>query len=126
MFNRQPSLHKMSLMGHRVRVMTGSTFRLNLVPTSAYNADFDGDEMNLHVPQTLSARAEVESMMMVHQQIISPQSNRPVMGIVQDSLLGSALMTKQGIFLEPEDFFTGLLLQYRIHGTSRGRKSDNS
>lgn len=50
-FNRQPSLHKMSMMGHKVRVMPYSTFRLNLSVTTPYNADFDGDEMNLHVPQ---------------------------------------------------------------------------
>ena len=45
-FNRQPSLHKMSMMGHRIKVMPWSTFRLNLSCTSPYNADFDGDEMN--------------------------------------------------------------------------------
>lgn len=50
-FNRQPSLHKMSIMGHRVKVLDWSTFRMNLSVTSPYNADFDGDEMNLHVPQ---------------------------------------------------------------------------
>lgn len=49
-FNRQPSLHKMSLMGHRVKVLPFQTFRLNLSVTSPYNADFDGDEMNMHVP----------------------------------------------------------------------------
>ncbi len=49
-FNRQPSLHKMSLMGHRVKVLPFSTFRLNLSVTTPYNADFDGDEMNMHVP----------------------------------------------------------------------------
>ena len=51
LFNRQPSLHKMSIMGHRVRVLDYSTFRLNLSCTTPYNADFDGDEMNIHVPQ---------------------------------------------------------------------------
>ena len=60
-FNRQPSLHKESMMGHRVRVMPYSTFRLNLSVTSPYNADFDGDEMNLHVPQTEETRAEVNA-----------------------------------------------------------------
>lgn len=55
-FNRQPSLHKMSIMCHRVKVLDWSTFRLNLAVTSPYNADFDGDEMNLHVPQSLTAR----------------------------------------------------------------------
>jgi len=81
-FNRQPSLHKMSMMGHRVRVMPYSTFRLNLSVTSPYNADFDGDEMNLHVPQSLETRAEVTEICMVPKQIVSPQSNKPVMGIV--------------------------------------------
>ena len=87
-FNRQPSLHKMSIMGHRVKVLDYSTFRLNLSCTSPYNADFDGDEMNLHVPQSMTARAEVMQMMMVPRVIVSGQSNKPVMGIVQDSLLG--------------------------------------
>ena len=58
LFNRQPSLHKMSIMGHKIRIMPYSTFRLNLSVTSPYNADFDGDEMNLHVPQTEEARTE--------------------------------------------------------------------
>ena len=66
LFNRQPSLHKMSIMGHRVRVLDWSTFRLNLSVTSPYNADFDGDEMNLHVPQGIAARAEAETNMMVN------------------------------------------------------------
>jgi DNA-directed RNA polymerase II subunit RPB1 len=64
LFNRQPSLHKMSIMGHRVKVLDWSTFRLNLSCTSPYNADFDGDEMNLHVPQFLPARAEAEELML--------------------------------------------------------------
>lgn len=58
-FNRQPTLHKMSMMGHRVKVLPWSTFRMNLSVTTPYNADFDGDEMNLHVPQSLGTRAEV-------------------------------------------------------------------
>ncbi|CAN0258892.1 unnamed protein product, partial [Ectocarpus sp. 13 AM-2016] len=82
-FNRQPSLHKMSIMGHRVKVLDWSTFRMNLSVTSPYNADFDGDEMNLHVPQSLVAKAEAQELMMVPRNIVSPQSNKPVMGIVQ-------------------------------------------
>ena len=86
LFNRQPSLHKMSIMGHKAKILDGSTFRLNLACTSPYNADFDGDEMNLHVPQSLTARAEVETLMMVDKLIVSPQANKPVIGIIQDSL----------------------------------------
>lgn len=98
-FNRQPSLHKMGMMGHRVVLVTGSTFRLNLSVANPYNADFDGDEMNCHVPQSLGATSEVMRLMSVPTQIISPQSNKPCMGIVQDSLLGAYLMTKPGVFL---------------------------
>ena len=50
-----------------------STFRLNLSVTSPYNADFDGDEMNMHVPQTPETRAETQEIMMVPRNIISPQ-----------------------------------------------------
>ena len=99
-FNRQPTLHKMSMMGHRVKVLPFSTFRLNLSCTSPYNADFDGDEMNLHVPQSVETRAEIENIHMTPRQIITPQNNRPVMGIVQDTLCGVRKMTKRDVFLD--------------------------
>lgn len=100
LFNRQPSLHKMSIMGHLVKVMPWSTFRLNLTCTTPYNADFDGDEMNMHVPQSLETRAEILEIMMVPRQIVSPQHNKPVMGIVQDTLLGSDKFSRRDVFLE--------------------------
>ena len=99
-FNRQPSLHKMSLMGHRVKVLPFQTFRLNLSVTSPYNADFDGDEMNMHVPQSLETKAEVKEIMHVPRQIVAPQGNKPCMGIVQDSLLGIHRMTKRDTFID--------------------------
>ncbi|KAK0657586.1 hypothetical protein B0T16DRAFT_317105 [Cercophora newfieldiana] len=101
-FNRQPSLHKESMMGHRVRVMPYSTFRLNLSVTSPYNADFDGDEMNLHVPQTEETRAEVQNLCMVPLNIVSPQSNKPLMGIVQDTLAGIYKLCRRDVFLTKE------------------------
>jgi DNA-directed RNA polymerase II subunit RPB1 len=99
LFNRQPSLHKMSMMAHRIRVMPFSTFRLNLSVTTPYNADFDGDEMNLHVPQSLEAKAELQEICLVPKQIVSPQSNKPVMGIVQDTLTGIRKFTRRDTFL---------------------------
>jgi len=108
-FNRQPSLHKMSIMGHRVKVLDHSTFRMNLSITSPYNADFDGDEMNLHVPQTVSATAEIAELMMCPKMVVSPQSNKPVMGIVQDSLLAAALMTSRNTFIERDVLFSLLM-----------------
>ena len=102
LFNRQPSLHKMSIMGHKVRVLPYSTFRLNLSVTTPYNADFDGDEMNMHLPQSLETKAEIMEIMHVPKQIVSPQSNKPVMGIVQDSLIGVKLFTHRDVFVELE------------------------
>ena len=108
-FNRQPSLHKESMMGHRVRVMPYSTFRLNLSVTSPYNADFDGDEMNLHVPQSEETRAEVKHLCMVPLNIVSPQRNGPLMGIVQDTLCGIYKMCRRDIFLSIQQVMNVLL-----------------
>jgi len=102
-FNRQPTLHKMSMMGHRVKVLPWSTFRMNLSDTSPYNADFDGDEMNLHVPQSMETRAELENIHMTPRQIITPQANKPVMGIVQDTLTAVRKMTKRDVFIDKEE-----------------------
>ena len=94
LFNRQPSLHKMSMMGHRVRVMKGNTFRLNVSVTPPYNADFDGDEMNMHVPQSISTVSELMNIASVKYQIISPRENKPIITVVQDTLLGVNKLTK--------------------------------
>jgi DNA-directed RNA polymerase II subunit RPB1 len=99
-FNRQPSLHKMSMMAHRIRVMRYETFRLNLCVTTPYNADFDGDEMNMHVPQSYESRAELMEIMHVPKQIITPKANRPVIGLVQDTLLGCSIFTNRDVFIE--------------------------
>ncbi|KAG1660851.1 DNA-directed RNA polymerase II subunit RPB1 [Nymphon striatum] len=108
-FNRQPTLHKMSMMGHRVRVLPWSTFRMNLSVTTPYNADFDGDEMNLHVPQSLETKAEIEELAMVPRNIITPQANKPVMGIVQDTLMAVRKMTKRDVFLERDQMMNLLM-----------------
>ncbi|KAK8181272.1 hypothetical protein BC567DRAFT_284571 [Phyllosticta citribraziliensis] len=108
-FNRQPSLHKESMMGHRVRVMPYSTFRLNLSVTSPYNADFDGDEMNLHVPQSEETRAEIMNLCMVPLNIVSPQRNGPLMGIVQDTLCGIYKICNRDIFLTKDQVMNILM-----------------
>ena len=93
LFNRQPSLHKMSMMAHRVRVMEGNTFRLNISVTPPYS-DFDGDEMNCHAPQSISSLIELREIVHVNQQIISVRENKPIITIVQDTLLGINRLTK--------------------------------
>jgi DNA-directed RNA polymerase II subunit RPB1 len=90
----------MSLMGHRVKVLPFQTFRLNLSATTPYNADFDGDEMNMHVPQSLETKAEIKEIMSVPRQIVAPQGNKPCMGIVQDALLGISRLTNKDTFLD--------------------------
>jgi len=110
-FNRQPTLHKMSMMGHRVKILPWSTFRLNLSVTTPYNADFDGDEMNLHLPQSLEAKAELSELMMVSRLLITPQSNRPVMGIVQDTLTAVTKMTRRDVFIDRAEMMN-LLIQF--------------
>ena len=99
----------MSLMGHRVKVLPFSTFRLNLSVTTPYNADFDGDEMNMHVPQSYETMAEVKEIMAVPNQIVSSKDNKPVMGIVQDSLLGVMLFTMRDTFVDKELFMNLLM-----------------
>ena len=94
LFNRQPSLHRMSMMCHKIRVLPGLTLRLNPAVCAPYNADFDGDEMNLHIPQTEEARAEAEMLMEVQTQLISPRYGLSIIGCNQDALSGNYLLTK--------------------------------
>ncbi len=95
-FNRQPSLHRMSMMVHEVRVMEGNTFRFNLAVCPPYNADFDGDEMNLHVIQSDEARAEAKLLMRVQEHLISPRYGRSIIGGIHDHITGAYLLTKPG------------------------------
>ena len=89
LFNRQPTLHRMSMMCHIAKIMThGDTFRMNVADTKPYNADFDGDEMNLHMPQDVEAETELRNLAAVPYQLISPANNSPIIGIYQDSMLG--------------------------------------
>lgn len=93
-FNRQPSLHRMSIMCHKIKVLTGKSFRLNPSVCEPYNADFDGDEMNLHIPQSEEARAEADILMQVQTQIISPKHGKNIIGCIEDSISGVYLLTK--------------------------------
>jgi len=99
LFNRQPSLHKMSMMAHRVRVMPFDTFRLNVCVTPCYNADYDGDEMNMHVPQSLQTAVELRELAAVPLQILSPRESSPIINIVQDIALGIFRITQPGVIV---------------------------
>ncbi len=95
LFNRQPSLHRMSMMAHEVKIVPGKTFRLNLAVCPPYNADFDGDEMNLHVIQGEEARAEAKVLMRVQEHILSPRFGGPIIGAIQDHISGLFFLTHE-------------------------------
>ncbi len=123
LFNRQPSLHKMSIMGHRVRVLPGKTFRLNLAVTKPYNADFDGDEMNLHVPQTEEAQAEARLLMGVPQLIISPRHGTAIIGPIEDQISGCYILTRKETILHDKDAYK-LLFKSGIETEFSERKEE--
>ena len=93
-FNRQPSLHRMSIMCHKIKVLPGLSFRLNPAVCTPYGADFDGDEMNLHIPQNEESRAEAEILMSVQHHIISPKNGLNIVGSIHDAITGVYLLTK--------------------------------
>jgi len=95
LFNRQPSLHRMSMMAHFVRILPNKTFRFNLCDCPPYNADFDGDEMNLHVLQSQEARAEAKVLMKVEEHILSPRYGGPIIGMLHDHITAAFLLTYQ-------------------------------
>jgi DNA-directed RNA polymerase beta' subunit len=111
LFNRQPTLHRMSMMGHIARIMhKGDTFRMNVADTKPYNADFDGDEMNMHLPQDDEAEMELAYLAAVPYQLVSPASNKTIVGIFQDSLLGSYQFTRESIDFTPREAMNIMML----------------
>lgn len=117
LFNRQPSLHKMSMMGHRVRVMDFNTFRLNVCVCSSYNADFDGDEMNMHVPQSLLTHYEIQKLASVPMHVLSPKTSKPIITIVQDVALGVFRLTQPDVSIPLRQVFN-LVTSFDVHPTS--------
>ena len=116
LFNRQPTLHRMSMMGHRVRVLPFNTFRLNVSAVAPYNADFDGDEMNAHIPQSSEAIQELQDIAAVPYQMISPRHQKPVIKVVQDALLGSYRITKQGETFTKKEYMNLMMWNKRFDG----------
>ncbi|KAF2353837.1 RNA polymerase alpha subunit [Trinorchestia longiramus] len=109
LFNRQPSLHKMSIMAHRAKVLPWRTFRFNECVCGPYNADFDGDEMNLHLPQTEEARAEARTLMAVSNNLVTPRSGALIIGSTQDFITGSYMMTRKSEFFDESSACTLLM-----------------
>nr|CAG4636748.1 EOG090X00BV [Ceriodaphnia reticulata] len=113
LLNRQPTLHKPSIMAHKARVLMGEkTLRLHYANCKAYNADFDGDEMNAHFPQNEVARAEAYNIVAVPYQYLVPKDGTPLSGLIQDHMISGVKLTMRGQFFNRSDYqqlvFAGL------------------
>ncbi|KAF2224129.1 putative DNA-directed RNA polymerase III largest subunit [Elsinoe ampelina] len=106
LFNRQPSLHKLSILSHKVKVRPWRTFRLNECVCNPYNADFDGDEMNLHVPQTEEARTEAIQLMGVKHNLATPKNGTPIIAAIQDFISCAFLSSSKDNFFDRKTFST--------------------
>ena len=104
LFNRQPSLHRISMMCHRARVLPYRTLRFNECCCSPYNADFDGDEMNIHLVQSEEARAEALTLMLTSQNIITAKNGEPIIACTQDFLTAAYLLTSRDMFFDRSAF----------------------
>lgn len=104
LFNRQPSLHKLSILSHFAKIRPHRTFRLNECVCNPYNADFDGDEMNLHVPQTEEARAEAMELMGVKNNLATPKNGEPIISAIQDFITAAYLLSSKDIFYDRKTF----------------------
>ncbi len=102
-FNRQPSLHRVSMMCHEVKVLPGRTFRFNVAVCNPYNADFDGDEMNIHVPQTEEAQTEAKLLMSVQENILSPRNGSPLVTPDLDQITGLYLLSMDDFVISKKE-----------------------
>jgi DNA-directed RNA polymerase subunit A' len=103
LLNRQPTLHRLSIMAHQAKILPGRTMRIHVSATYPYNADFDGDEMNFHLPQSLEAQAEARYLMQPKNMILSPRDGKPVMFIEEDEIIGMYLLTKEEAVFAKDD-----------------------
>ncbi|CAB0006219.1 unnamed protein product [Nesidiocoris tenuis] len=105
LFNRQPTLHKPSIMAHRARVLKGEkTFRMHYANCKSYNADFDGDEMNAHLPQNEVARSEGYNLVSVSKQYLVPKDGTPLSGLIQDHVVSGVRLTMRGQLFTREEY----------------------
>jgi DNA-directed RNA polymerase subunit A' len=95
LFNRHPTLHKQGLMAHFVKVLPYRTFRLHPAAAFPYNADFDGDEMNIHSPQNEEALAESRVLLNINNNIISSKNNSNLCGTIGDAITGAFMLGKE-------------------------------
>lgn len=102
MLNRAPTLHRLSIQAFEPVLIEGSAIRLHPLTCSAYNADFDGDQMAVHVPLSIEAQMEARQLMLAPNNIFSPASGKPITTPSQDIILGSYYLTYVRETMKPE------------------------
>ncbi|KAF8433614.1 hypothetical protein BGX38DRAFT_1275957 [Terfezia claveryi] len=117
LFNRQPSLHKLSILSHYAKIRPWKTFRLNECVCNPYNADFDGDEMNLHVPQTEEARTEAIQLMGVKNNLCTPKNGEPIIAAIQDFITAAYLLSSKDRFYDRQTF--SHICMYMVDGNMK-------
>jgi DNA-directed RNA polymerase subunit beta' len=102
MLNRAPTLHRLGIQAFEPVLIEGKAIQLHPLVCSAYNADFDGDQMAVHVPLTLEAQLESRALMMSTNNILSPASGEPIIVPSQDVILGIYYMTREKVNVRGE------------------------
>ncbi|KAM8808325.1 DNA-directed RNA polymerase I subunit RPA1 [Eudromia elegans] len=119
LLNRQPTLHRPSIQAHRARILPGEkVLRLHYANCKAYNADFDGDEMNAHFPQSELGRAEAYTLASTDEQYLVPKDGKPLPGLIQDHMISGVSMTIRSCFFTREQYME---LVYRGLTDKKGR-----
>ena len=125
LLNRQPTLHRNSMLAHRIRVLSHArTFRFHYANCKGYNADFDGDEMNVHIPQSLQAQAEAKMITNADRNYIVPTSGKPIRGLMQDVVSMGVLMTRNDCFFSRGDYMA--LIYHAVHPYTDDRHVDET
>ena len=111
-FNRQPTLWKGSMRAKRVKILPGKTFRFNLASTQSFNADFDGDEMNLWLAETENSRAECATILNTVDNFMSSQDSKPLLSLKQDAMTGGYVLTDGVVKIPKHTFFECVTADY--------------
>ena len=93
LLNRAPTLHRLGIQAFEPIVVEGKAIKLHPLACTAFNADFDGDQMAVHVPLSMEAQAEARFLMLAHNNILKPQDGRPVISPSQDMVIGCYYLT---------------------------------
>ena len=102
MLNRAPTLHRLGIQAFEPKLISGKAIRLHPLVTTAFNADFDGDQMAVHVPLSEEAKAEARILMLGANNILSPKNGQPIVTPSQDMVLGNYYITMEKSGLEGE------------------------